>query len=206
MTQLNTWGLPNTSATVNHGGAPVTVRTGNAALYPHLRTKDGFVRLVILAPRQWQAIWQWMGSPEELSDPFWATTAGRMQNLDVLNPIFEEFFAMGVRRVCDRYGVRLVFDEVVSAFRTGRFLAAHHDPDARPDAVALAKGLGAARSSATSAVGACSSPSSSSPTTTPLRASRLIEIQARSSYAMDATTVSFSIRAARTPACLATGS
>ena len=52
-------------------------------------------------------------------------------------------FARGVRRVCDRYGVRLVFDEVVSAFRTGRFLAAHHDPDARPDAVALAKGLGA---------------------------------------------------------------
>lgn len=52
-------------------------------------------------------------------------------------------FAPGVRRVCDRYGVRLVFDEVVTAFRTGRFLAAHHAPDARPDAVVLAKGLGA---------------------------------------------------------------
>lgn len=52
-------------------------------------------------------------------------------------------FARGVRRVCDRYGVRLVFDEVVTAFRTGRFLAAHHDPEVRPDAVVLAKGLGA---------------------------------------------------------------
>ena len=52
-------------------------------------------------------------------------------------------FAREVRRVCDRYGVHLVFDEVVSAFRTGRFLAAHHDPDARPDVVVLAKGLGA---------------------------------------------------------------
>jgi adenosylmethionine-8-amino-7-oxononanoate aminotransferase len=39
--------------------------------------------------------------------------------------------------------VRLVFDEIVTAFRTGRFLAAHHDPEARPDAVVLAKGLGA---------------------------------------------------------------
>jgi adenosylmethionine-8-amino-7-oxononanoate aminotransferase len=39
--------------------------------------------------------------------------------------------------------VRLVFDEIVTAFRTGRFLAAHHDPAARPDAVVLAKGLGA---------------------------------------------------------------
>ena len=100
MTQLNTWGLPNTSATVNHGGAPVTVRSGNASLYPHIPTKDGFVRLVILAPRQWQAIWQWMGSPEELSDPFWATTAGRMQNLDVLNPMFEEFFSTMTMEAC----------------------------------------------------------------------------------------------------------
>ena len=44
---------------------------------------------------------------------------------------------------CNRYGVRLVFDEIVCAFRTGRFLAAHHDPDVRPDAVVLATGLGA---------------------------------------------------------------
>jgi len=43
-------------------------------------------------------------------------------------------FARGVRRVCDRYGVRLVFDEIVTAFRTGRFFAAHHDPEVRPDA------------------------------------------------------------------------
>lgn len=52
-------------------------------------------------------------------------------------------FARGIRRVCDRYGVRLVFDEVVSAMRTGRFLAAQHDPEVRPDVVALAKGIGA---------------------------------------------------------------
>jgi adenosylmethionine-8-amino-7-oxononanoate aminotransferase len=39
--------------------------------------------------------------------------------------------------------VFLVFDEIVSAFRTGRFLAAHHEPDALPDLVVMAKGLGA---------------------------------------------------------------
>jgi crotonobetainyl-CoA:carnitine CoA-transferase CaiB-like acyl-CoA transferase len=100
MTQLNTWGVPNTSAIVNNGGTPATLRSGNAALYPHLRTKDGFVRLVILAPRQWRALWEWMGSPEELSDPFWATTAGRMQNLDVLNPMFEEFFSTMSMEAC----------------------------------------------------------------------------------------------------------
>jgi crotonobetainyl-CoA:carnitine CoA-transferase CaiB-like acyl-CoA transferase len=100
MTQLNTWGLPNTSAIVNNGGKPNTLRSGNAALYPHLRTKDGYVRLVILAPRQWHALWEWMGSPEALSDPFWATTAGRMQNLDVLNPMFEEFFSTMTMEAC----------------------------------------------------------------------------------------------------------
>lgn len=100
MTQLNTWGLPNTSAIVNAGATPNTVRSGNAALYPHLRTKDGYVRLVILAPRQWMALWEWMGSPEELSDPMWATTAGRMQNLDVLNPMFEEFFSTMTMEAC----------------------------------------------------------------------------------------------------------
>jgi adenosylmethionine-8-amino-7-oxononanoate aminotransferase len=52
-------------------------------------------------------------------------------------------FARGVRAICDRAGIHLVFDEVVTAFRTGRFLAAHHEPAARPDVVVLAKGLAA---------------------------------------------------------------
>lgn len=49
-----------------------------------------------------------------------------------------------VREICSRHGVLLVFDEVMSgAGRCGSFLAAHHWPDARPDIVILAKGLGA---------------------------------------------------------------
>ncbi len=47
-----------------------------------------------------------------------------------------------VRDICTRHGVKLIFDEVISgAGRTGRFLAAHHWPDARPDLVVLAKGV-----------------------------------------------------------------
>ena len=52
-------------------------------------------------------------------------------------------FARGARAICDRHGIRIVFDESVCAFRTGRLLAAHHDPDALPDVVVLAKGLAA---------------------------------------------------------------
>jgi adenosylmethionine-8-amino-7-oxononanoate aminotransferase len=51
-------------------------------------------------------------------------------------------FARGARAVCDRHGIALVFDEVVTAFRTGEYLAADHDRDALPDIVTLAKGLG----------------------------------------------------------------
>ncbi len=49
-----------------------------------------------------------------------------------------------IRAICDRYGIFLVFDEVLcGAGRTGRFLAAHHWPTVQPDVVVLAKGLGA---------------------------------------------------------------
>lgn len=48
-----------------------------------------------------------------------------------------------VRDICARYGVFLVYDEVLCGTgRTGKFLAAHHVPEARPDVVVMAKGLG----------------------------------------------------------------
>jgi adenosylmethionine-8-amino-7-oxononanoate aminotransferase len=49
-----------------------------------------------------------------------------------------------VREICDRHGVLLIYDEVMSgAGRTGKFLAADHWPEARPDLVTLAKGVAA---------------------------------------------------------------
>jgi adenosylmethionine-8-amino-7-oxononanoate aminotransferase len=64
---------------------------------------------------------------------------GQASGVNVPHPSF----ARGARAVCDRHGIRLVFDESVCALRTGRFLAAHHLPDALPDVVVLAKGLAA---------------------------------------------------------------
>jgi adenosylmethionine-8-amino-7-oxononanoate aminotransferase len=49
-----------------------------------------------------------------------------------------------IRRVCDRYGVLLIHDEIMSgAGRSGRFLASHHWEGCTPDFVTLAKGLAA---------------------------------------------------------------
>jgi crotonobetainyl-CoA:carnitine CoA-transferase CaiB-like acyl-CoA transferase len=93
VSQLNTWGVPNTSALVNAGMAQKVVRSGDAPLYPLIRTSDGMIRLVLLAPRQWKAMWKWMGEPEEFADPVWEQTFFRMQNTDVLNPVYEEFFS-----------------------------------------------------------------------------------------------------------------
>ncbi|WP_375690033.1 aspartate aminotransferase family protein [Pseudooceanicola sp. LIPI14-2-Ac024] len=55
-----------------------------------------------------------------------------------------DHYYRAVRDICTRHGVLLIFDEVMSgAGRTGRFLAADHWPEARPDMVTLAKGVAA---------------------------------------------------------------
>ena len=49
-----------------------------------------------------------------------------------------------IRDICSTYGVLLIFDEVMTgAGRTGKFLAAHHWPEAMPDIVVMAKGFSA---------------------------------------------------------------
>jgi adenosylmethionine-8-amino-7-oxononanoate aminotransferase len=54
-----------------------------------------------------------------------------------------DFYYEDVRAICDRHGVLLIYDEIISGCgRTGKFLAAHHWPTAQPDLVVLAKGLG----------------------------------------------------------------
>ena len=49
-----------------------------------------------------------------------------------------------VRGICDRYGVLLIHDEIMSGGgRTGDFLAHEHWPDCKADLVVMAKGVGA---------------------------------------------------------------
>src|SRR5258708_2811133 len=47
-----------------------------------------------------------------------------------------------IRQMCDRYGIVLIVDEVMSGFgRTGKWFGVDHYPDARPDMITIAKGL-----------------------------------------------------------------
>ena len=90
LAQMNTWGIPNASASEVSGGPATLIRSGDSPLYPHIPCADGFVRQVILAPRQWKALWEWMGSPESFADEYWESTINRYLNLDVINPLFWE--------------------------------------------------------------------------------------------------------------------
>ena len=61
--------------------------------YPIFRCRDGHVRVVLLAPRQWQAMRAWLGDPDELRDPELETIRGRALAADRLHAIFERHFA-----------------------------------------------------------------------------------------------------------------
>ena len=53
-----------------------------------------------------------------------------------------DFYYSSVREICTKYGIILIYDEVMSgAGRTGTFLAAKQWANAKPDLVVLAKGL-----------------------------------------------------------------
>lgn len=92
--QCNSWQVPNMTSALNAGRGPINQkRQGAGPLYPAHRTADGMVRLVVLSPTQWDALWEWMGKPEEFADDSWREIVTRYINADVLNMKWAEFFA-----------------------------------------------------------------------------------------------------------------
>jgi crotonobetainyl-CoA:carnitine CoA-transferase CaiB-like acyl-CoA transferase len=88
------WALPNVSARVLAGEPPAEVRNGSGPVYPVFKCKDGYVRLVVLSPRQWRALREWLGEPEYLQDPELENFVSRLMiAATVINPLLEEHFA-----------------------------------------------------------------------------------------------------------------
>lgn len=54
-------------------GVPISKQQRNWAAermrYPILKCADGYIRICILAKRQWRGMFEWMGKPEEFADP-----------------------------------------------------------------------------------------------------------------------------------------
>ncbi|WP_285189510.1 CoA transferase [Rhodococcus sp. MEB041] len=61
--------------------------------YPIFPCRDGHVRIVVLAARQWRAIRQWLGEPEALADPELELAHRRYAEADLVNPYIAELFA-----------------------------------------------------------------------------------------------------------------
>lgn len=134
LTQMNTWAVPNVAHGLRHGGTVPTVRSGDSPLYPNIPCADGMVRQVVLAPRQWRALWEWMGSPEAFADEYWESTFSRLMNLDVLNPLFLEHWAdrpkiEGSIEAQRRGIVALPMLEAAEVLESGHFAARHSFPE-----------------------------------------------------------------------------
>ncbi len=93
MAQTTDWSFSNSSLLRSLGHPDWSVRNGSGPVYTIYRCKGGFVRLVVLSPRQWRAMWEWLGKPEEFADPFWEQFLSRLQNADVLTQRYEAHFS-----------------------------------------------------------------------------------------------------------------
>jgi crotonobetainyl-CoA:carnitine CoA-transferase CaiB-like acyl-CoA transferase len=73
--------------------------------YPIIACADGYVRLCVLAPRQWQGMFEWMGRPEEFSDPSYNTLAKRFASKTLI-PAIARFFTDKTRSELEEAGQR----------------------------------------------------------------------------------------------------
>ena len=108
--QITDWSLSNSSKSMVAGVEPMEIRAGPGPVYTILAAADGFVRLVVLSPRQWHAIRAWLGEPDYLQDPEYDGFIARFMIADaVLNPLYEELFSTmtmeGVAEEAQRRGI-----------------------------------------------------------------------------------------------------
>lgn len=80
-------------------------RPDSRHMYPIVACADGYVRLCVLAPRQWRGMFEWMGSPEEFADPSYEQLATRFSS-ETLLPAIGRFFADKTRGELEEAGQR----------------------------------------------------------------------------------------------------
>lgn len=68
-------------------------RPDSRHLYPIFRAKDGWVRICVLAKRQWQGMFEWLGRPAEFADPKYDDTQVRFGAVATLYPRIGQLFA-----------------------------------------------------------------------------------------------------------------
>ncbi|CAA0118221.1 CaiB/BaiF CoA-transferase family protein [Zhongshania aliphaticivorans] len=68
-------------------------RPPEGKMYPFFPCADGFVRICVLNPRQWQAMSAWLGDDHPYTDPAYANMAKRFKHMREINLLIEALFA-----------------------------------------------------------------------------------------------------------------
>ena len=83
-----------------------TPRDGAGPLYPVYHVKDGWVRVLNLSPKQWQAFLEWAGRPDELAGEEWASLPYRAANPETIDLVFKREFGDRTREELFHEGQR----------------------------------------------------------------------------------------------------
>lgn len=92
--------------------------------YPIMRCADGYVRICLLAKRQWRGMFQWMGEPEQFASPDFDRTSFRYASAKLL-PYIAGFFADKHRADLEREGQQHGVP-IASVLTLGEFLDSDH--------------------------------------------------------------------------------
>ncbi|OBK55493.1 CaiB/BaiF CoA transferase family protein [Mycobacterium kubicae] len=75
------------------GTEPWRGRPQNQDAYPIYSCRDGYVRLCVMAPRQWRALRGWLGEPQQFQDPKYELIGERLAAWPQISGLVERLFA-----------------------------------------------------------------------------------------------------------------
>jgi crotonobetainyl-CoA:carnitine CoA-transferase CaiB-like acyl-CoA transferase len=87
------FGAVGQAAASRRGAAQWRGRPQNQDTYPIYPCQDGYVRLCVMAPRQWRGLRRWLGEPEEFQDPNYEMIGVRLAAWPQISALVEPLFA-----------------------------------------------------------------------------------------------------------------
>lgn len=87
------FGTQGQAATARNPAEQWRSRPRNQDSYPIFPCLDGYVRLCVLAPRQWRGMRAWLGEPEQFQDPRFDSIAARTRAFGELSQLMAALFA-----------------------------------------------------------------------------------------------------------------
>ncbi|MCV7343015.1 CoA transferase [Mycolicibacterium rhodesiae] len=87
------FGTQGQAATARNAAERWRGRPRNQDSYPIFACRDGYVRICVLAPRQWRGMRAWLGEPEQFQDPIFDSIAARTKAFGELGRLMAALFA-----------------------------------------------------------------------------------------------------------------